>query len=88
MESLFASGRIADLIVGLMLAEGVILTLVFRGSQNGLKPALIWSNLIAGAALVLALRSALTGNGWQWTALWLAAALVGHAIDLLVRWRS
>jgi hypothetical protein len=81
VEDLFTSGRIADLILGLMLAEGVVLTVLFRGAAKGLSPALVWTNLLAGAALVLALKSALTGAGWPWTAFGLA----GHVSDLFAR---
>jgi hypothetical protein len=44
-------------------------------------------NLLAGACLLMALRSALSGSGWAWIAAWLFAALVAHLADLARRWR-
>lgn len=88
MQELFASGRIADAILILMVVEGVALTLMFRASGRGPDPVRVWSNLLPGAALVLALRSALSGDGWQLIALWLTAGLAAHAADLYLRWRS
>lgn len=88
MEDWISSGRIADAILLLMLAEGAALTIFYRALGRGPDPKRVWTNLLAGAALVLALRSALNGEGWQMIAVWLSAGLAAHAADLYVRWRS
>lgn len=88
MEEWFSSGRIAEAILVLMLAEGLAFTALYRATGHGPSPKSVWTNLLAGAALVLALRSALAGDGWQMTALWLTAGLVAHAADMYVRWRN
>jgi hypothetical protein len=43
-------------------------------------------SLAAGAALLLALRSALAGQAWEGVALWLIVALAAHVLDLKLRW--
>ncbi|MGL4395382.1 MAG: hypothetical protein ACRCS9_02475 [Hyphomicrobium sp.] len=88
MDSLITSGRIADVILAMMVLEGLFLTFLFRGASGAMRPLLIWTNLMAGAALVLALKSVLQNDDWTWTALWLALALVAHAADLAARWRA
>jgi apolipoprotein N-acyltransferase len=45
-----------------------------------------WPTLRAGAALLLALRAAITGAAWPWIAAWLAAAGLAHLADLRTRW--
>lgn len=86
MARLFASGRVADLIVAFMLLELGVLTLVHRRARRGAPPAELAASLGAGAALVLALRAALTAEPWPHVALWLAAALAAHAIYVRMRW--
>ena len=39
-------------------------------------------NILAGAALLLAVRLGLVGAAWQWIAVALFAALIAHAWDL------
>ena len=43
------------------------------------------ATLAAGAALMLALRAALTGAGWPTVAAWMLVGLVAHAADLILR---
>jgi hypothetical protein len=86
MSDLFASGRIVDLILGLMVIEGVVLFAYHRTTGRGIAPAVVIPNLVAGGALLLALRGALVGASWGWIALCLAAGLVAHLADLRHRW--
>jgi hypothetical protein len=88
LQELFASGLVADIILGLMVVEGIALTLLYRAKRIGVEPRTLWINLAAGAALFLALRSALTGGDWQTTALFLIAGLIAHAADLAARWQK
>ncbi len=82
LQSLFASGRIVDVALGLMLVETAAVWL-YRRTRG--RPILIgdlaW-NVVAGAGLLLALRASLTGGGWMWIAAFLTAALIGHTADL------
>lgn len=87
MSELFASGRIVDAILALVFVEGVLLALLHRRRGVGIAPTELLGFLASGAALLLALRSALVGAPWTWTAAWLAAALVAHVVDLARRWR-
>lgn len=88
MSAWFASGRIVDLILLLMLAEGAALWLWYRRRASGLAPADLLINLASGMSLLLALRAALTGLGWHWIALALIAALCCHVADLRRRWQA
>jgi hypothetical protein len=83
----FTSGQIADFILGVMALEAVMLLIYRRRTGRGIAPAAVLINLLSGACLILALRSALVGAPWGWTAAWLAAALLAHLIDLRRRWK-
>ncbi|HEY1314668.1 MAG TPA: hypothetical protein VGE92_12360 [Steroidobacteraceae bacterium] len=86
MAELFATGRVIDGILGLMLMEFIGLVLLGRQSRRGLPASQLTFSLGAGAALLLALRAALLGASWPRIALWLLAALVAHLSDLRLRW--
>jgi len=88
MREFFTSGRIADLIVLLMVVEGVLLIAYRRRTGRGIAGRALWGNLASGACLLLALRGALVGAHWTWIALALAGALVAHLADLRCRWRE
>lgn len=87
MADLFGSGRIVDLILALIVVEAALLTLLHRRRGAGVPPAELLGQLASGAALLLALRSALVGASWTSTAAWLAVALVAHLVELARRWR-
>ncbi len=82
MEGLFASGRIIDLILVGVAAETVLLIVLCRGMGRF---APFGATIAAGAALMLALRAALTGSAWPVVAGWMLAGLVAHAADLILR---
>ena len=86
MAKLFATGRVADLIVGLMLLELGVLTLVRRRTGYGVPAPELAASLAAGMALLFALRAALVGFSWQHVAPWLMVALVAHVLNLIFRW--
>jgi hypothetical protein len=88
VTELFATGRIVDLIVGLMVLEGVLLAAWHRRTGRGIAPAGLLPNLLAGVCLLLALRASLSGAGWGWIGVCLAAALAAHIADLRHRWRG
>ncbi|MEM7781045.1 MAG: hypothetical protein AAF697_11710 [Pseudomonadota bacterium] len=77
LAPLFASGHAADLVLAVLGVEALWLKLA-RG----------WSwirilGLVGPAVfIVLALRAALVGAGWEWVALLLALSLPLHLMDL------
>lgn len=86
MSVLFASGRIVDFILLLVLAEAVGLVALHRATGHGPAPGALLPNLAAGACLLLALRFALRGAAWPVLALCLLGSLVAHLLDLRDRW--
>ena len=88
MDALFDGGRVIDLILGLMVAEAIVLGILYRWTGQGIAPARLVPNLLAGAFLMLALRASLTVAGTGAIAFWLVLGLVGHLVDLGLRWRD
>jgi len=88
LADLYASGRVADLLVALVILEAVGLIWLHRRVGRSGVPWGIVLNLTTGAALVMALGAALRGAAWPWIGTWLILALVGHVADLLLRWRA
>jgi hypothetical protein len=86
--NLFSSGRIVDGILALMAIEAIALILVRKVTNKGIATVDLLVNLAAGMALMLALRAALTGQGWQAVALCLIAALIAHLLDITRRWTA
>lgn len=86
IEELIASGRIVDLILGLVVVQFVVLVAYRRTTGRGPAAADIAFSLLAGAGLLLALRAALTASGWTSIAAYLGLALVAHLADLARRW--
>jgi hypothetical protein len=83
LEALFESGRIVTLIlVAVALEAAVLLWLLRRAGRLAFGVA---ANLAAGACLLMAVRSALAGEPWPSTALWLALSLPAHLLDLGLR---
>ena len=74
---LFGQGHAVDLILGILVAEWPLLTRWrgWRGPDAALR-------LLPGALMLLAVRAALTGAGWQWVALALAVSFPVHLADL------
>ena len=88
MAELFASGRLVDLILVLVVVEAAALMLYWRRFGAGVSPFDLLPNLCAGAFLLLAMRAALTGGGWMAASGCLAAAGLAHLADLYRRWRG
>jgi hypothetical protein len=88
MAEIFASGRLIDLILGLVLIEAIALTLLYRLTGKGVAIRDWVGLLLAGVFLLLALRAALTDAEWIWIGLWLGLAFIAHLADLAMRWRS
>lgn len=88
LADLISTGRIADLILALVVLEAVALCLYNQRTGAGIMPLDALSLLLPGAFLVLALRAALTQAWWGWIAAALALALLTHLFDLARRWRG
>lgn len=86
MDALFEGGRVIDLILGLMALEALVLAALYYLRGKGIPPARLLPNLLAGAFLMLALRASLTDAGTTVIGGWLALGLVGHLVDLGLRW--
>ena len=80
MSSIFASGHAADLVLGVLVLEVLVLA-----RSRGVVTALLAA--LPGACLILALRAALTGAPWPWVALWVSLSLPAHLADLARRRR-
>lgn len=77
MSALFASGRAVDIVLMVMLVEAAVL--IFRRRTAA---ATIVLAFLPGALILLGVRAALTGAGWQWVALALAASFPAHLLDV------
>jgi hypothetical protein len=86
MADAFATGRIVDAILALMVLELIVLIIVRKKTGRGLTTGKLLVSLSAGAALLLALHAALVGKPWQGVAPWLIVALAAHLLDLKLRW--
>jgi hypothetical protein len=87
MAEFFASGRVADLILLMLVLEGAFLEIYHRRTGRGIALRAVLPFLLAGAAFALSLRAALTGAGWPLVALPLMGAFGAHLWDLAARWR-
>lgn len=88
MDELLLSRRLIEIVIAITLLEGVALAAYHRLTGKGVAPGEFGANLLSGLCLMLALRAALGGGGWSWTALLLATAGLIHAGDLWRRWKS
>ena len=88
LAELFASGRIIDVILALVALEGMALLLWHRRTGRGPAAIPLLCNLASGAALMLAVRAALTGATWPAVAACLLLSLVAHASELFLRVRD
>jgi hypothetical protein len=88
MTDLFASGRLVDLILVLVVIEALALILYWRHTRQGVAPVDLLPNLCAGAFLLLALRVTLAGGSWEIASACLAAAGLAHLTDIGRRWRK
>lgn len=87
MNDLIADGRIVDVILVMVVAEGLLLALYRRVTGRGIPILDLSVNLLAGACLLLAARLALGGAAPAWIAAALGLALMAHVVDLYFRWR-
>ena len=77
MSAFFASGRVVDLVIAVMITEAV-----YVGWRRRDRLGEVVLALLPGLYLLLALRAALTGAGWQWVAIWITASAPAHILDM------
>lgn len=80
IETFFARGHAADLVLAVLALEAVWLRFAKHWSA-----ARILGLIGPAVFIVLALRAALVGAGWEWVAVLLALSLPLHLMDLRVR---
>jgi hypothetical protein len=73
----FKMGYAVDVVLAFMIVEAVVLIVV-----KGRAPITVILTILPGAAMMLALRAALSGGGWQMVAIWLTVSLPLHLADL------
>lgn len=88
MATLFASGRIVDLLFVFIALEVIALEVVRRRWRRGIPGLDLIISLSAGMALLLALRAALQAAPWQQVAAYLGLSLLAHGVDLARRWTT
>ena len=88
LSELIATGRCVDLVLILIVLEGIALLLIRRYRGKGPKLVDIAPTLVAGAFLFLALRFALTDSDPMVIAACLTGALLSHIADLARRFRN
>jgi hypothetical protein len=88
MTDWLSSGRLIDIVIVITLLEGAFLLALHRKTGRGVAPRDFVLNMASGLCLMLALRLALSGVGWQMTALCLMAAGSLHAMDIYRRWNA
>jgi hypothetical protein len=76
VETYFTSGHAIDVVLVFMAVEAVALIAMKR------PPLTVALTILPGAAMMLALRAALTGAPWQMVGLWLTVSLPLHLADL------
>lgn len=82
MESLFASGHAADIVLAALLIEGIWLAL------RGWPLRSLITMLLPAALIVLGLRAALVSAAWPWISLPIALSFPVHLADVIARARK
>jgi hypothetical protein len=88
MQQLIESGRIADVILAIIMLELVGLLVLRHMLKRGPKLLDVIGTLLSGVFLIAALRSGITGAHWTITASFLLAALLSHVFDIWRRWTT
>ena len=88
MADWFASGRVIDLVLILVALEVAALPWLLRRLNSSVQLSQLLPNIIAGIALMLALRLSLTDAAWIWISMAMLIALCAHVTDLTLRIRE
>ena len=88
MAAFLPDAWIVDAIIALVAVETVVLVLWRALTGGGLPVGETLANLSSGAALLLALRMALTGASSTSVLAVLSVALIAHVAHLATRWEA
>jgi len=88
LEQLYQGPLVVDIAIGFITLESLLLWAFHKLTGRGLALADCMLTILSGAFLMLALRCALTPQGWPGMALFLIAAGIAHGADLRSRWRD
>ena len=88
MAAFLPDAWIVDAIIALVAVEGIVLAVWRARTGGGLTVAGTLANLSSGAALLLALRMAITGGLSASVLALLSVALIAHVADLASRWKA
>ena len=88
ITTLFVDGKIAELVLAVMVVEALVLVALSRRAQSVPPATSIVFALVPGFFLVLALRAVFVHAQWFWIALGLTGALITHLIDMRMRFQS
>ena len=88
LQQLYQGPLVVDIAIGFITLETLLLWAFHTWTGRGLAVADCILTIISGACLMLALRCALTPEGWPGMALFLIAAGMAHGADLRSRWRN
>lgn len=88
LEQLYQGPLVVDIAIGFISLESLLLWAFHKFTGRGLALADCVLTILSGACLMLALRCALTPEGWPGVAFFLIAAGIAHGADLRSRWRD
>ena len=80
-------GWLVDVVIAFALLESLALLAWRRVSGRGIAPRDFALNMVAGLALMLALRAVVRDAGLAWVCLCLLGAGTAHLTDMALRWR-
>ena len=83
----FAGTGLVDFVIAVTFVEGMLLSLWNMRSGRGMPLRDVWTMLLPGMMLMLALRSVMLNQSALITALFLLAAGLNHGADLMRRLR-
>jgi tellurite resistance protein TehA-like permease len=88
MDEFLAGGRAIVLVLSLIVAEAIVLMVLWRMRICPLPPRATLLILAPGTSLLLAALAALSGASWMFVSSLFFVALIIHLIDLRQRWRE
>jgi hypothetical protein len=78
--------QLIDMVIVMTLCEVLLLGLYHRQTGRGVAPGDFMPSLVAGLALMLAVRAGISDAGWGWMSAALLCAGLAHMADLRRRW--
>lgn len=88
MTEFFASGRVFELVIAVLVLEAAVLLLLHRAGRSRLAPRDFLAFCLAGLGLAWSARAAALGLAYEHVAPGLILALAAHLIDLFLRARG